>query len=159
MKCLTVCQPYAAALIHGPKRVENRTWYCRHVGLLAIHAGKSRDWLETLTDAELESWPEYDEYGLEFGKIIGVTFVFKCERYGDSDSPDPWKSGPFCIYTRDPVALPAPIPFRGQQGLFDIDDALIAEQLPDLRDPCSPHDSRWYSNWRAVQPRRKKAAI
>lgn len=40
MKALTVCQPWAWAIIHGGKLVENRTSVWSHRGDLAIHAGK-----------------------------------------------------------------------------------------------------------------------
>jgi hypothetical protein len=45
MKALTICQPYAHLIVRGEKRVENRTWPTRYTGPLAIHAGKSRQWL------------------------------------------------------------------------------------------------------------------
>lgn len=134
MKALTVCQPYAAALIHGPKRIENRKWFCRHRGLLVIHAGQSRDWLDTLTDAELETWPAYDPVSLVFGAVIGVVLVVDCERY-EGSGQGPWAHGPWCIVTQKPVALAEPIPWRGALGLFDVPDEIIREQLPDLIDP------------------------
>ncbi|MHC4404130.1 MAG: ASCH domain-containing protein [Planctomycetota bacterium] len=42
MKALTICQPWAWAIIHGPKPVENRGWATKYRGPLAIHAGQSR---------------------------------------------------------------------------------------------------------------------
>jgi hypothetical protein len=143
MQCLTVCQPYAAALIHGPKRVENRRWYMKHRGLLAIHAGKSLDWLDTLSDEELATWPDYKRSSLVFGAIIGVVTVFDCERLGAADSPDPWRQGPWCILVREPIALPKPIAWRGQQGLFEVPDEVIAAQLPNLVDPLTDPRAIW----------------
>ena len=46
MKALTVLQPWAWALIHGPKRIENRSWATYYRGPLVIHAGKSKKWLD-----------------------------------------------------------------------------------------------------------------
>lgn len=46
MFALTIWQPWAAAIAHGPKRIENRQWAppLTHVGQrIAIHAGKSYD--------------------------------------------------------------------------------------------------------------------
>lgn len=40
MKALTVQQPWAWAIIHGGKTIENRTTLWKYRGPLAIHAGK-----------------------------------------------------------------------------------------------------------------------
>ena len=45
MKALTICQPYPHLIMLGEKPVENRTWATSYRGPLAIHAGKSRQWL------------------------------------------------------------------------------------------------------------------
>jgi len=49
-RALTVCQPFAWALMFGPKRVENRGWSTSYRGPLAIHAGKSTAWLHCVDD-------------------------------------------------------------------------------------------------------------
>ena len=43
MKVLSVRQPWAWAIIHGGKDVENRNWDTKFRGRLAIHAGKQFD--------------------------------------------------------------------------------------------------------------------
>lgn len=43
MKALTVKQPWAWAIAHGQKDVENRRWTTSYRGLLAIHAGAAWD--------------------------------------------------------------------------------------------------------------------
>lgn len=46
MKALTLWRPWSDAIVHGPKRVENRPWrpYPGTLGtLIAIHAGKKYD--------------------------------------------------------------------------------------------------------------------
>lgn len=47
VKTITVCQPYAELIARGEKRVENRVWAPKYRGPIAIHAGMSRDWLDT----------------------------------------------------------------------------------------------------------------
>ena len=42
MKCLSILQPWAWAIIHGGKDVENRTWRTAYRGPLLIHASLSR---------------------------------------------------------------------------------------------------------------------
>ncbi|REF00241.1 ASCH domain-containing protein [Thermomonospora umbrina] len=39
MKALTIRQPWAWAIVHGGKTIENRTWQTFYRGPLAIHAG------------------------------------------------------------------------------------------------------------------------
>jgi hypothetical protein len=41
--CLTVRQPYAAAIVCGLKPIESRSWYTPHRGRLLIHAGLTVD--------------------------------------------------------------------------------------------------------------------
>ena len=43
MKALSVRQPWAWAIIHAGKDVENRTWGTRYHGPLLIHASKNYD--------------------------------------------------------------------------------------------------------------------
>src|SRR5207302_502261 len=43
MKALTVRQPWAWAIVQGKKDVENRSWRTDHRGMVAIHAGGSRE--------------------------------------------------------------------------------------------------------------------
>ena len=42
MKAVSVHQPWAWAILHAGKNVENRTWATRHCGPLLIHAAWSR---------------------------------------------------------------------------------------------------------------------
>lgn len=106
MRCLTVVQPFAHLIIHGDKRVENRTWPTNHRGRLAIHAGKSRKWLRDLPWDLRSRLPDVDD--LEFGAIIGTVNVIDCitikeyrERFGD----DQYACGPWCWVLADPKPL------------------------------------------------------
>jgi hypothetical protein len=125
MKALTVCQPYADALM-GPKRIENRKQRRNHRGPLLIHAGKSHRWMETLTAAELATWPEYDPSKLKFGYIIGKVDVVACEPFDRAKHPSPWASGRYCLITVNPRRLVKPIPYLGALGMFDVPDELLA---------------------------------
>lgn len=124
MKCLTVCQPWPWGIIHGPKRIENRSWPTSYRGPLAIHAGKSKAWLQdSLPDGTRVPLQE-----MEFGKIIGVVDLVGCvpiEQVAD----DPFAYGPWCWILQNPRALAVPIPYKGQLGLFEVPDALFAGAL------------------------------
>lgn len=82
MKTLTVQQPWAWAIIHGGKDVENRPWNCRFRGRFYVHAGLR------LSDGGLE-WME-QELGLrgpadfQYAVIIGTAELYDVGRNSDS---------------------------------------------------------------------------
>lgn len=137
MKALTVCQPYASLIVgwdgidvDDVKRVENRTWPIgNYRGPLLIHAGASKKWLDTWDG------PMPDE--LPMGVILGSVDVVGCQsiedirRIPDSKPMGGLKYhehaiGPYCWILRHPRGLIEPIPYRGQQGLFEVPDAVLA---------------------------------
>src|SRR5262245_6393260 len=120
MKVLTVYQPWAWAIIHGPKRIENRAWDTSYRGPLLIHAAKSRKYVDVEDRA---TWP--DRYGIDFpplnqlafGAIIGCVNLYDCVPLSAVNG-QPFADGPHCLL----LASPAPIkPFLcpGQAGLWD----------------------------------------
>lgn len=139
MKALTICQPYAHLIVRGVKRVENRTWATNYRGRIYIHAGKSRAWLTSFTDELGNEWFK-DAPGsvilvsrLAFGAVVAVANLVDCVRYKDvergaCDEAHPWirahehASGPWC-WVLESVTPIGPWPYRGAQGLFNIDDA------------------------------------
>ena len=40
MKAITIIQPWATLIALGEKQFETRSWFTKHRGELAIHAGK-----------------------------------------------------------------------------------------------------------------------
>jgi len=146
MKTLTVQPHWADAIIHGPKRVENRTWWTRYRGPLAIHAGQtidpaSRDLLAAVGFQIDEDAPR--------GAVIGVVDLVDVVRFdaaqtsldgfpeGYDLADDPLATGPFCWMFRNPRPLREPIPLRGMPGLFDVDLDLLLE-LPKPEDGSDP---------------------
>lgn len=129
MKALTLIQPWAWAVCHAGKRVENRTWRPPPSVLgqrIAIHAGKKYD----ADDAE---WIA-EEHGIEvpqtvpLGAIVAMARVLRAFEAGPDGPPiterarDPrgWAFGPWCWVLADVVVLPQPVPCRGAQGLWDV---------------------------------------
>jgi hypothetical protein len=121
MKALTVCQPYAELIVSGAKPIENRSWPTRYRGELAIHAGKSRDWLEA---DDLREFPD-----MAFGAIVGVArLVGSPELSRVSDWRPEWlhlaghehANGPFCWILESIERLARPVPCRGAQGLWTL---------------------------------------
>lgn len=120
MKALTICQPYAHLIAIGDKVIENRTWPTRYRGWLAIHAGKSKDWL----DPDNETNPD-----LVFGAIVAVARMVDCRRL-EQLSPElkshKHANGPWCWVFDKVLRLPTPVPCKGAQGLWQPDDATMA---------------------------------
>lgn len=148
MKAITVCQPFAS-LIALPesderhKRTENRVWRHAFRGTIAIHAGKSREWLE-----EDDEKPGYCDgckiSELPFGAIICTAEVIDWTtaahiRSGAYDHRFPWLrdhqhvEGPFCMILQNVRLLAKPIPYRGALGLFDVPDELVLSGMEETR--------------------------
>ncbi len=119
---LSIRQPWAWAIIHGGKDIENRSWQAVNHGLkkrgrIAIHAAKGM----TRT--------EYDDASAFMRQVIGVESPAACdlERGGIIGSVDvidvvkasksPWFFGPRGLVLRDPIACPF-IPAVGTLGYF-----------------------------------------
>jgi hypothetical protein len=137
MRAITVRQPWAWAIIHGGKDVENRT---RNIagsyrGPVAIHAGLAAFEQHnlaslTLREAHGSETPTY----LAFGAIIGVVDlvdVLPPSYYDRAESDEAWCSawamkGHHQLVLENPRPLPAPIPYRGALGLWNLPDDVIA---------------------------------
>ena len=118
---LSVRQPWAWAIIHAGKDIENRSWQAVNHGLrkrgrVAIHAAKG------LTRAEYDEarafidglgWCCPDPHALWRGGIIGSVEVV--DVVGESDSP--WFFGPRGLVLRDPRPCPF-VPAQGALGYF-----------------------------------------
>ena len=147
MKCLTICQPYAALIMRGEKRVENRNWSTSYRGPLMIHAGKSREWLEL---DETEMFDESYNIPLSemaFGAIVGIVDLVEVVRNvplhglpvfrfpSDILRRFPWiadhahAEGPCCLILQNIAPFTRAIPYRGQQGLFDVPDEIVRESI------------------------------
>lgn len=130
MKCLTVRQPWAWAILQAGKGIENRTWPTRHRGPLLIHAGTSRgekdlrqlrDWARTYGVKE----PAPD--ALVFGAILGVVDLVAClpRHQVPADHPGSnWAEGPWCWLLANPRPLDRPVPWKGLLGLFEVPEAI-----------------------------------
>lgn len=128
MKALTVCQPWAWAIVAGTKTIENRSWGTPYRGPLLIHAGAShkrvRPGLDELTMLLGEPPAEED---LAFGAIVGLATLVDC--VGPQTAPyDPrvWRleENPFADSDQwhwvlaNRLMFREPLPCRGTLGLW-----------------------------------------
>jgi hypothetical protein len=127
MKALTICQPYAHLIAIGEKPIENRSWETPYRGTLAIHAGRSRDWM---TAGDAQRYPD-----LVFGAVVAVARLVACLAMSRSVWPEPFQelrehehaNGPWCWVLEDVRRLKRPVYCQGAQGLWiPFDDAVRA---------------------------------
>lgn len=88
MKALSIKQPWAHAILHFGKDIENRDWSTNFRGTVAIHASKgmTKDDYESFvicasdlmvnTEAEIHLIPEFFE--LTRGAILGTVEIVDC---------------------------------------------------------------------------------
>lgn len=123
---LSIRQPWAWAIIHAGKDVENRDWPTRFRGPVCIHAAKGMTlreyetahnfmWsnrLATPPGAREES--VFQEQVLDRGGIIGTAEIVDCVEA----SASPWFFGRYGFVLRNvrPVDF---IPVKGALGFFD----------------------------------------
>ena len=139
MKCLTVQQPWAWAIIHGGKDVENRTQLWSYRGPLAIHAGnqwshrgEASDLIQQARQREHGSMPQWQFTTVA---ILGVVDLVDTHR-AVGDCCQPWGEHGYTSGNRhivhlrleNPRTLAEPIPCRGALGLWT-PPADIIEQL------------------------------
>lgn len=140
MRALTVCEPFASALIFGGKDIENRTRPIAVHGPTIIQAGKSLEWYTNELCEWLNArWPEcpanptaaMHKFQTNHGKAIGVLWFGDGFDFGSREQKDRvrwhrWATGPWCIPVLGTPIPVKPFPLRGQQGPYIVP----ASQLP-----------------------------
>jgi len=150
MKALSLRQPWAWAILHAGKRVENRTWKCGFRGPFLIHAAKgcTREEYEQacawMVERGLISWPTWTPDGparppdlddLPRGGIVGRARIVDLLRpCAERAHPDlvacdapctcgrAWHMGSQYGYVLDDVVELPFTPARGLQRFFDLDE-------------------------------------
>ena len=123
MRCLTVQQPWAHLIIHGDrqgrfKAIENRSRGTRYRGPLIIHAGKSK---VRIGDYGPD---EPSPFEMAFGALLGIVEVVDCVPL-EQVAGLAFAEGPMCIIVANPRAFKESIPWRGQQGFFNVPKSAI----------------------------------
>lgn len=133
MKCLSVHQPWAHAILHLGKNVENRAWATRYRGPLLIHAAKSK---KSLTAGNAILGIEFPAKStLTFGVILGVVELIACVKVGPDGDLGPFgqsrwgEEGMFGWVLANPRPFKMPVPYRGAQQLFEVPEELACSRL------------------------------
>lgn len=136
MKCLSIHQPWAFSILNQGKDVENRIWPTKHRGPLLIHAAKSRKsydaWMpeswHRFYQCDLPPWESFAK-----GAIVGVVDVVDCFHIFrepiKQQKYQKWSQGPYCWVLSNPRAFEVPIPYKGNQNLFNVDDSLVSHLI------------------------------
>lgn len=112
---ITLQQPWAWAVMHAGKDIENRFWRPMKPFLMLVHAGKKwdpegADMIQSLGIAlpgDDYLWPE--------GVIVGAVRVTGWQ----DDSPSPWAiPGQWHWNLEGPMPVTRPIACRGRPGFF-----------------------------------------
>ncbi|MFJ3699571.1 hypothetical protein ACIPW9_36520 [Streptomyces sp. NPDC090052] len=121
VRALTIRQPWAGAIVHQTKRVENRTWKlptAHHGTRILIHAAAQLD-----KNAKIYG-PHFGVYGA----IIGIATITSYHWSDDGTCCGPWGFENAYHWTlTNVIALPEPIPAKGRLGFWTpSDDVLTA---------------------------------
>lgn len=143
MRALSLSQPWAHVVVHGPKRIENRPTALhgpasRLVGArIAVHAAKSYD--EGCLGFIADRGFDLANAVLVRGAVIGAATIEAVHVLPWSGMPAyqrPWAFGPLCILLRDVRAIATPIPCRGMLGFWSLPADVerdLGDQLGEVR--------------------------
>lgn len=112
MKALSLWQPWASRIASGEKTIETRMWSTRYRGPLLICATKRPI-----------------VAGLPSGCAVAVVRLVDCRPMRDEDQKAAGclnGVGQYAWVLTDIQSI-TPFPVRGEQGLFDVDDELVAK--------------------------------
>ena len=131
MKAITVRQPWAWAIMHGGKDVENRTRNMAgtYRGPLVIHAGKTHDEDDYYDVQDLLPDGTAIPDDLALGSAIGVAdLVHVHHAFGCAQSCSAWSvADQFHLVLVNQRPFPEPIPYKGALGLWNFPDYLLPE--------------------------------
>lgn len=131
MKTVTILRPWPHLIVHGLKRVENRTWDSGYRGPLAIHAGKGEF---GQYDGPMPPGPQAAGAIVAIAEL-NIVFTSRAIEHPGFETTAPLRyrwlkghlhaTGPLCWVLDNVRRLVTPIPWRGAQGLWDLPDHLL----------------------------------
>lgn len=114
MKCVSVPQPWAWAILAGLQKTDYRCYSTAHRGDLLIHARQAGgDWDRQQLELFGEKAPTWEE--LLFGQVIGVVELWDCALGRD---------GEWVWALRNPRFV-KPFSFKSGKKLFEVDERKV----------------------------------
>jgi hypothetical protein len=144
MRILTVKQPWAWAIIHRGKDVENRSRNLAgdYRGMVAIHAGASSLDPDAYAHPAMQRLEPAGRGAFRFGEILGLVDLVGVHESGEDGCGtgegfgtvipqcSEWAEGfSHHLVLANPHPLAKPLPYRGSLGLRRLDPATTAEIL------------------------------
>ena len=138
LRALTVKQPWAWAIAHGGKNIENRNQYTYQRGTIAIHAGAAWHWDRKMPRGVAQP----DESDLHLSAIIAIADLIECVDYARSK----WFKGDFGYVLDNIRPLKKPVPCKGALSFWRVP----AAQIMAIRKQLSAKDNLWtpLHDWR-----------
>lgn len=157
MKCLSLWQPWASLMVLGAKKIETRDWFTSYRGPLLIHAAKRDSELYFTEFPDFAAALEPLKGRMPLGMLLGTVDLVDCrptESFTDFEldtvhgsghkvwterSFGNYGNGRFGWVTANPKMFDEPVLYKGQQGLFDVNDldevvaAIAAEKASRIR--------------------------
>lgn len=147
MRALSLWQPYASFMAEGFKLIETRSWSTPYTGLVAIHAAKTKEELATADELlPLLSDPAKARgftltHLLTLGAILAVGKLTGCARTTsllrtisvDEETLGNYEPGRWGWVFEDIRRLPEPMPYKGQQGLWELPGAVASQLMEAVR--------------------------
>lgn len=131
---LTLWRPWSWSIVHGSKRIENRSWFRKSLAgqWIALHAGKTWDYEGAAKIAEVHPEIPRSADAHPLG-IVGVARVVGAYELWAEQAPEGmtweahgrWAFGPWC-WVLDDVRAIEPVPCRGAQGLWPLPADVLA---------------------------------
>lgn len=127
MHAISIRQPWAWAILHAGKDIENRTWPWRHRGLFAIHAPATLDPFDKHWPASV---PRPDPAALPLRAFVGVVEIVDVVERSRSRW---WQRGSLGWVLANPRPLARPIPYRkGNVSAWEVPSAIARAILQQL---------------------------
>lgn len=134
MKAISLWQPWASLMAMGSKKIETRGHPIRYRGTLLIHAAKKVLPLWMIQDV-LNSVDGIYPRLLPRGCLLCRVDIIDCKQVNSRNAP-PLNELPFgdfrtgrYMWITDNLVTFDPIPFSGSQGLFNVPDDLLSQDL------------------------------
>jgi hypothetical protein len=133
MNAISIREPWAWAILHAGKDVENRDWPTRFRGTVAVHAtkGLTRDehllasmQIEETSGLRPPAFPMLKTRGF----VVGLVDIIGCV----DEHSSPWFQGEYGFLLENPRPLVRPVYCRGALGFWNLPpevEALVREQL------------------------------
>lgn len=147
MKCISLWQPWATLWISGSKEYETRSWPTNVRERIAVHAAKRKHSEDREYSLERPQGDFLDALGMDYdslprGCIVGTLDLIDCCPTGPI--LESWKAGPtgnmpaeyfmgdfspgrYAWFGANRWMFSDPIPCKGQQGLWELDEDIVAE--------------------------------